>query len=174
MLFQVTRIPQAPARRPPAPPPRRGELDDSRITPATTAVRRIAPPRDEKEHSRCSEPSTGKSRASLPHQCERGRLGVAAIRIDIDAGSVYLAMMSFRDPIDKRSPARCIRDRDYSARAQANAGSEPRDPFWWSGVLAMRAAFAAAQSEADLCSAGWRLAQCLRRWRMACIDAVAG
>jgi diaminohydroxyphosphoribosylaminopyrimidine deaminase / 5-amino-6-(5-phosphoribosylamino)uracil reductase len=143
MLFQVTRIPQAPARRPPAPPPRRGELDDSRITPATTAVRRIAPPRDEKEHSRCSEPSTGKSRASLPHQCERGRLGVAAIRIDIDAGSVYLAMMSFRDPIDKRSPARCIRDRDYSARAQANAGSEPRDPFWWSAVLAMRAAFAA-------------------------------
>jgi len=69
--------------------------------------------------------------------------GVAAIRIDIAAGSVYLAMMSFRDPIDKRSPARRFRDRDYSARAQANAGSEPRDPFWWSAVLATRAAFAA-------------------------------
>jgi hypothetical protein len=68
---------------------------------------------------------------------------VAAIRIDIAAGSVYLAMMSSRDPIDKRSPARRFRDPDCSARAQANAGSEPRDPFWWSAVLATRAAFAA-------------------------------
>ena len=68
---------------------------------------------------------------------------IAAIRIDIAAGSVYLAIMSFRDPIDKRSSARLFRDRDYSARVQANAGSEPRDPFWWSAVLATRAAFAA-------------------------------
>jgi diaminohydroxyphosphoribosylaminopyrimidine deaminase/5-amino-6-(5-phosphoribosylamino)uracil reductase len=51
--------------------------------------------------------------------------------------------MPFRDPIDKRSSARLFRDRDHSARAQANAGSEPRDPFWWSAVLATRAAFAA-------------------------------
>jgi riboflavin-specific deaminase-like protein len=56
---------------------------------------------------------------------------------------VYLAMMSFRDPIDKRSSARLFRDADHSTGAQANAGSEPRDPFWWSAVLAMRAAFAA-------------------------------
>jgi diaminohydroxyphosphoribosylaminopyrimidine deaminase / 5-amino-6-(5-phosphoribosylamino)uracil reductase len=69
--------------------------------------------------------------------------GVGAIRIDIAAGSVYLAMMSFRGPIDKRSPARRFRERDYSAGAPANAGSEPRDPFWWSAVLATRAAFAA-------------------------------
>ena len=52
-------------------------------------------------------------------------------------------MMSFPEPIDKRSPARRFRDRDDPARAQANAGSEPRDPFWWSAVLATRAAFAA-------------------------------
>ena len=51
--------------------------------------------------------------------------------------------MPFRDPIDKRSSARLFRDGDHSARAQANAGSEPRDPFWWSAVLATRAAFAA-------------------------------
>src|SRR5207248_1150575 len=42
----------------------------------------------------------------------------------------------------KRSSARLFRDRDY-AKAQANAGSEPRDPFWWTAVLATRAAFAA-------------------------------
>jgi hypothetical protein len=80
-------------------------------------------------------------RASRINASEANR--VAAIRIDIAGGSVYLAMMSFRDPIDKRSSARLFRDRDYSARAQANAGSEPRDPFWWSAVLATRAAFAA-------------------------------
>src|SRR5260370_21806624 len=51
--------------------------------------------------------------------------------------------MPFRDPTDKRSSARLFRDGDHSARAQANAGSEPRDPFWWSAVLATRAAFAA-------------------------------
>jgi hypothetical protein len=174
MLFQVTRIPQAPARRPPAPPPRRGELDNSRITPATTAVRRIAPPRDEKEHSRCSEPSTGKSRASLPHQCERGRLGVAAIRIDIAAGSVYLRSCP-SGTIDKRSSARLFRDGDYSARAQANAGSEPRDPFWWSAALVTRAAFA-ARPGAKLISVpldGGSLSVS-GDGGMACIDAVAG
>jgi hypothetical protein len=53
------------------------------------------------------------------------------------------AIRDIEDPIDKPSPARRLRDRDYSARAQANAGSEPRDPFWWSAVLATRAAFAA-------------------------------
>src|SRR5947208_5837737 len=57
-------------------------------------------------------------------------------------GYGVFAIMPFRDPIDKRSSARLFRDRDY-AKAQANAGSEPRDPFWWSAVLATRAAFAA-------------------------------
>src|SRR2546423_6988680 len=57
-------------------------------------------------------------------------------------GYGVFAIMPFRDPIDKRSSARLFRDRDY-AKAQANAGSEPRDPFWWTAVLATRAAFAA-------------------------------
>jgi len=51
--------------------------------------------------------------------------------------------MPFRDPIEKRSSARLFQDPDHSARAQADAGSEPRDAFWWSAVLATRAAFAA-------------------------------
>jgi riboflavin-specific deaminase-like protein len=51
--------------------------------------------------------------------------------------------MPFRDPIENRSSARLFRDQDRSARTQADAGSEPRDPFWWSAVLATRAAFAA-------------------------------
>src|SRR2546423_15268803 len=57
-------------------------------------------------------------------------------------GYGVFAIMPLRDPIDKRSSARLFRDRDY-AKAQANAGSEPRDPFWWTAVLATRAAFAA-------------------------------
>jgi hypothetical protein len=77
----------------------------------------------------------------LAHQCKPGRRS----RRDPDrhrCGFGVFAIMPFRDPIDKRSSARLFRDRDY-ARAQANAGSEPRDPSWWSAVLATRAAFAA-------------------------------
>jgi len=51
--------------------------------------------------------------------------------------------MAFRDPIEKRSSASLFQDQDRSARVQADAGSEPRDPFWWLAVLATRAAFAA-------------------------------
>src|SRR5215475_10006248 len=51
--------------------------------------------------------------------------------------------MPFRDPAEKRSSARLFRDQDQSARVQADAGSEPRDPVWWSAALATRAAFAA-------------------------------
>src|SRR5690348_17674233 len=51
--------------------------------------------------------------------------------------------MPSRDPIEKRSSASLFRDQDHSSRAQADAGSEPRDPSWWSAVLATRAAFAA-------------------------------
>jgi diaminohydroxyphosphoribosylaminopyrimidine deaminase/5-amino-6-(5-phosphoribosylamino)uracil reductase len=77
----------------------------------------------------------------LAHQCKPSRRN----RGDPNrhrCGFGVFAIMPFRDPIDKRSSARLFRDRDY-ARAQANAGSEPRDPFWWSAVLATRAAFAA-------------------------------
>ena len=83
--------------------------------------------------------------------------------------------MPFRDPIDKRSSARLFRDGDYSARAQANAGSEPRDPFWWSAALATRAAFA-ARPGAKLISVpldGGSLSVS-GDGGMACIDAVAG
>jgi len=58
-------------------------------------------------------------------------------------GFGVFAIMAFRDPIEKRSSASLFQDQDRSARAQADAGSEPRDPFWWLAVLATRAAFAA-------------------------------
>ena len=58
-------------------------------------------------------------------------------------GFGVFTIMAFWDPIEKRSSASLFQDQDRSARAQADAGSEPRDPFWWLAVLATRAAFAA-------------------------------
>jgi diaminohydroxyphosphoribosylaminopyrimidine deaminase / 5-amino-6-(5-phosphoribosylamino)uracil reductase len=62
------------------------------------------------------------------------------MRIDIAAGSVYLAMVPRRDSMDKRPSIGPIGDPLYSARPCAEA---KEDPPWWLAVLAARAAFAA-------------------------------
>ena len=93
--------------------------------------------KEEKGHSRHGEPN-----ASLAHQCKRGRRSRGDPHRHPYRFGVF-AIMPFRDPIEKRSSARLFGDQDHSVRAQADAGSEPRDAFWWSAVLATRAAFAA-------------------------------
>src|SRR5580704_4368286 len=83
------------------------------------------------------------SRCAIAPPLLIGRSEASALRDRHRCGFGVFAIMPFRDPIDKRSSARLFRDADHSTGAQANAGSEPRGPFWWSAVLATRAAFAA-------------------------------
>src|SRR5712671_6635828 len=76
-------------------------------------------------------------RASRISASEEG--GGEGIRVDIVAGSVYLAIVPCRDSMDKRPSIRPFRDRAYSVPAR---GAPTHDPPWWSAVLAARAAFA--------------------------------
>ena len=48
--------------------------------------------------------------------------GGEGIRIDIAAGSVYLAIVPWRDPMDKRPPIRRFRNRTYSPPSSGLSG----------------------------------------------------
>jgi len=113
---------------------------------------RTAAPRTRKRVAATASPSerAKTERASRISAAAKSRRD-EAIRIDIGAGSVYLAIVPFRGPIDKGPSVRPFHDREYSAPVRVGAIREPVDPSWWSAVLAARAAFA-AQPGANLIS----------------------
>ena len=81
-------------------------------------------------------PRTGRGIAAMASPSERAKTerasrisareddGGEGIRIDIAAGSVYLAIVPWRDPMDKRPPIRRFRNRTYSPPSSGLSGRQ--------------------------------------------------
>ena len=120
------------------------------------------------------EPNAGKYRASLAHQCKRDQTEPrrsASTSLWVRCICDYAFPGPYRKPVVGQTFPRSGSLRQGSSGCWERAA---RSVLVVSRARHARSIRGAARHEASLDSTSWRLAQCLRWWRVACIDVVAG